>query len=212
MLGADLFLGLSGPRMISPDDVDSMAPGAIVFAMANPEPEILPELIQGKAQVIATGRSDYPNQVNNVLCFPGLFRGALDSGATEITEEMKIVAARAIAGVIPDDQLSEDYILPSVFNDEVSARVSEAVAREAIRSGKVRQPGSRDLRLAPLLIFTRCRRQPRPPHAARREGRPAVTSRLLCHVIRPLPAGVYRIHHCLLDGVHRRVLAVCTLE
>ena len=143
MLGADLFLGLSGPRMISPDDVDSMAPGAIVFAMANPEPEILPELIQGKAQVIATGRSDYPNQVNNVLCFPGLFRGALDSGATEITEEMKIVAARAIAGVIPDDQLSEDYILPSVFNDEVSARVSEAVAREAIRSGKVRQPGSR---------------------------------------------------------------------
>ncbi len=143
MVGADLFLGLSGPRTITPDDVASMAQDAIVFAMANPEPEILPDLIQGEARVIATGRSDYPNQVNNVLCFPGLFRGALDSGATEITEEMKLAAARAIAEVIPDDQLTEDHILPSVFNDQVGPRVSEAVAQEAINSGKVRDLGSR---------------------------------------------------------------------
>ena len=143
MRGADLFLGLSGPRMITPEQVESMAKDAIVFAMANPEPEIMPELIQGKARVIATGRSDYPNQVNNVLCFPGLFRGAFDARATQITEEMKLVAARAIASVIPADQISEDYILPSVFNEEVSARVAHAVAAEAVRSGKVRQKGSR---------------------------------------------------------------------
>jgi malate dehydrogenase (oxaloacetate-decarboxylating) len=94
------------------------------------------------AQVIATGRSDFPNQVNNVLCFPGLFRGALDAGATAITEEMKIVAARAIASVIPDDQLNEDYILPSVFNEDVAKLVADAVAKEAKRSGHVRGPGS----------------------------------------------------------------------
>ena len=93
--------------------------------------------------MIATGRSDYPNQVNSVLCFPGLFRGAFDAGAKRITEEMKLVAAHAIAGVIPDDQINEDYILPSVFNDEVVRRVSEAVAAEARRTGNVRQPGSR---------------------------------------------------------------------
>ena len=143
MAGADLFLGLSGPRMITTADVESMAGDSIVFAMANPEPEIMPELIQGKARVIATGRSDYPNQVNNVLCFPGLFRGALDAGATTITEEMKIVAARAIASVIPDDQLSEEYILPSVFNEEVGTRVAEAVSAEAARSGDLRPGGSR---------------------------------------------------------------------
>ena len=142
MVGADLFLGLSAPRMIEPEDVAAMADGAIVFAMANPEPEIMPDLIQGMAQVIATGRSDFPNQVNNVLCFPGLFRGALDAGATAITEEMKIVAARAIANVIPDDQLNEDYILPSVFNEDVGRAVAEAVANEARRSGDVRGPGS----------------------------------------------------------------------
>ena len=142
MVGADLFLGLSGPRTVTAEDIASMVDDAIVFAMANPEPEIMPDLIQGMARVIATGRSDYPNQVNNVLCFPGLFRGALDAGATEITEEMKLVAARAIAEVIPDDQLSEDYILPSVFNDEVSTRVAEAVANEAVRSGHVRGQSS----------------------------------------------------------------------
>jgi malate dehydrogenase (oxaloacetate-decarboxylating) len=141
--GADLFLGLSGPNLIKPEWVDKMANDAIVFALANPIPEVMPNDILGKARVIATGRSDFPNQINNVLCFPGLFRGALDSGAKAITEEMKIVAARAIAETIPDDQLTEDYILPSVFNEDVVTRVSEAVAAEAIRSGNVREKGSR---------------------------------------------------------------------
>jgi malate dehydrogenase (oxaloacetate-decarboxylating) len=143
MQGADMFLGLSGPRMITPDQVASMNSDALVMALSNPEPEIMPELIQGKARIIATGRSDYPNQVNNVLCFPGLFRGAFDAAATQITEEMKIVAARAIAETIPDSQLSEDYILPSVFNPDVSEAVSAAVAAEAIRAGVVRAKGSR---------------------------------------------------------------------
>ena len=141
--GADLFLGLSGPGLIEPEWIGEMADDAIVFALANPVPEVMPQQIVGSARVIATGRSDFPNQINNVLCFPGLFRGALDSRALEITEEMKIVAARAIAEVIPDDQLSEDYILPSVFNDEVVSRVAHAVEAEAIRSGKVRARGSR---------------------------------------------------------------------
>ncbi|MBM4415802.1 MAG: NAD-dependent malic enzyme [Chloroflexi bacterium] len=143
MQGADMFLGLSGPRQVTPDQVASMAPDSIVMALSNPEPEIMPELIFGKSRIIATGRSDYPNQVNNVLCFPGLFRGAFDSAATRITEEMKIVAARAIASVIPDTLLSEDYILPSVFNEEVAKRVAEATAAEAVRSGYVRSKGSR---------------------------------------------------------------------
>ena len=143
MRGADMFLGLSGPRMLSPEQVDSMAGDSIVLALSNPEPEIMPELITGKARVIATGRSDYPNQVNNVLCFPGLFRGAFDAGAKRVTEEMKLVAAHAIADVIPDDQLNEEYILPSVFNEEVVRKVSEAVAAEARRTGNVRQAGSR---------------------------------------------------------------------
>ena len=141
--GADFFLGLSGPRTVQPEMVAVMAPDAIVFALANPEPEILPELIEGRARVIATGRSDYPNQVNNVLCFPGLFRGTFDSYATTISEGMKIAAARAIASVIPDDQLSEDYILPSVFNDNVLPAVRDAVQAEGRRSGNPRPLGSR---------------------------------------------------------------------
>ena len=143
MRGADMFLGLSGPRTLTAEQVESMAPDAIVLALSNPEPEIMPELIQGKARVIATGRSDYPNQVNNVLCFPGLFRGTLDSGAHDITEEMKLVAARAIAEVIPDDQLTEEYILPSVFNEAVGRNVAQAVAEEARRTGNVRKAGPR---------------------------------------------------------------------
>ena len=143
MRGADLFLGLSGPRMLTPEDVDAMADDAIVLALSNPEPEIMPELIHGKARIIATGRSDYPNQVNNVLAFPGIFRGALDAAAVSITEEMKIVAARAIADAIPRDQLHEDYILPSVFNEQVLPRVAGAVAEEARRTGNVRKAGSR---------------------------------------------------------------------
>ncbi|MEI6136177.1 MAG: NAD-dependent malic enzyme, partial [Chloroflexota bacterium] len=141
--GADVFLGVSGPRMLTVEAVESMGPDAIVMALANPEPEIMPDLIQDKARIIATGRSDYPNQLNNVLCFPGLFRGVFDASARSITEEMKIAAARAIAETIPDDQLSEDYILPSVFNLEVAPRVAAAVAAEAIRTGNVRSTGAR---------------------------------------------------------------------
>ena len=138
MEGADMFLGLSGPNLVQREWVRKMADDAIVFALANPVPEIMPAEIQGLARVIATGRSDFPNQINNVLCFPGLFRGALDAGARAITEEMKIVAARAIAESIPDNLLSEDYILPSPFNEEVAIRVAQAVAAEAVRSGNVR--------------------------------------------------------------------------
>ncbi|MCC6238323.1 MAG: NAD-dependent malic enzyme [Dehalococcoidia bacterium] len=137
--GADFYLGLSGPRTVTPDQIRGMNDGAIVFALANPEPEIRPEQIEGLVQVIATGRSDYPNQVNNVLCFPGLFRGTFDAMATTISEEMKIAAAIAIAGAIPDDQLSEDYILPSVFNPDVLNRVRQAVHDEALRTGRPRQ-------------------------------------------------------------------------
>jgi malate dehydrogenase (oxaloacetate-decarboxylating) len=105
-----------------------MADSAVVFGMANPTPEILPEEIHELAAVVATGRSDYPNQINNVLAFPGIFRGALDARAREITEPMKVAAAQAIAGVIPPDELSADYIIPSVFNRAVAPRVAEAVA------------------------------------------------------------------------------------
>jgi malate dehydrogenase (oxaloacetate-decarboxylating) len=143
LVGADMFLGLSGPNLVQAEWISRMADDAIVFALANPIPEIMPSEIQGMARIIATGRSDFPNQINNVLCFPGLFRGALDAGAKAITEEMKIVAARAIAETIPDELLTEDYILPSVFNEEVVPRVAEAVAAEAIRSGNVRVKGSR---------------------------------------------------------------------
>ena len=141
--GADMFLGLSGPALLNPAWVPAMAKDAIIFALANPVPEVMPDQVQGMARVIATGRSDFPNQINNVLCFPGLFRGALDSGARQITEEMKIVAARAIAETIPDHLLTEDYILPSPFNEEVALRVAAAVAAEAVRSGNVRKMGSR---------------------------------------------------------------------
>ena len=140
---ADMFLGLSGPNLIKPEWISHMAKDAIVFALANPVPEIMPHEVEGLARVIATGRSDFPNQINNVLCFPGLFRGALDSGALDITEEMKIVAARAISEAIPTAQLSEEYILPSVFNEDVATRVAEAVAAEAVRSGNIRHKGSR---------------------------------------------------------------------
>ena len=143
LLGADVFLGLSGPGLIEPQWIGAMAKDAIVFSLANPVPEVMPELIQDAARVIATGRSDYPNQINNVLCFPGLFRGALDAGATSITEEMKIVAARASAEAIPEDQLADDYVVPSVFNEAVVARVAAAVRAEAERSGVTRPRSSR---------------------------------------------------------------------
>ena len=140
---ADVYIGLSGPGAASPEAVRTMADGAIVFAMANPAPEVAPELIEDAVAVIATGRSDYPNQINNVLAFPGIFRGALDVRASEITEEMKLAAAEAIAAVIPADHLARDYIVPSVFDREVAPRVAAAVAAAAERSGVARKPRRR---------------------------------------------------------------------
>ncbi|MEK6635882.1 MAG: NAD-dependent malic enzyme, partial [Planctomycetota bacterium] len=133
--GKDVFIGVSGPNIVTKDMVKTMNKDSIVFAMANPTPEIEPDLIEGIARVIATGRSDYHNQVNNVLCFPGLFRGALDIGATIINDEMKMAAAYAIANVIEEDRLSEDYIIPSVFNEKVHKDVASAVANAAVKSG-----------------------------------------------------------------------------
>ena len=115
------------------------APGAIVFAMANPVPEVQPEDVRGDVAVMATGRSDYPNQINNVLAFPGVFRGALDVRARTINEEMKLAAAEAIAKVIPDDELHADYIVPSVFNRRVAETVAEAVAAAGVASGVARR-------------------------------------------------------------------------
>ena len=139
MKGADLFLGLSVPKVLTLDLLDAMADDPIVFAMANPEPEIMPELAMGRARIIATGRSDYPNQINNVLCFPGIFRGALDVRAREISEDMKLAAAEAIAGVIPEESLAEDYIIPSVFDERVAPAVAETVAEAARKNGMARR-------------------------------------------------------------------------
>ncbi len=138
MPGADVFIGLSGPNLIGRDDVVAMAEDPVVFAMANPDPEIRPELIQDVAAVIATGRSDFPNQINNVLAFPGIFRGALDAGATRITENMKVAAARAIAATVPPAELAPDRIIPSVFNPEVAPSVARASADAARADGVCR--------------------------------------------------------------------------
>jgi malate dehydrogenase (oxaloacetate-decarboxylating) len=139
MEGADLFLGLSAPDVISVEDLDKMNEDPIVFAMANPDPEIRPEVAIGHARIIATGRSDYPNQINNVLCFPGIFRGALDIRAREIDENMKLAAAGAMAAVIPNEEVSEDYIIPSVFDERVAPAVAEAVAEAGKETGMARR-------------------------------------------------------------------------
>ncbi len=131
LAGADVYIGLSAPGAVTARGIARMADDAVVFAMANPTPEVMPEEIEGVAAVVATGRSDYPNQINNVLAFPGIFRGALDARATDITEAMKVAAAEAIAELIPLDELSADYIIPSVFNRDVAPRVAAAVARVA---------------------------------------------------------------------------------
>ncbi len=133
--GADLFIGLSGPGIITPEDLGRMNRDPFVFAMANPTPEVSPEEAAPYVSVMATGRSDYPNQINNVLAFPGIFRGALDVRATTITEEMKIAAAQGIASVIGSEDLAPDCIVPSVFDRAVSPAVAAAVAREAQRDG-----------------------------------------------------------------------------
>jgi malate dehydrogenase (oxaloacetate-decarboxylating) len=137
--GADVFLGLSRPGLLKVEDVRMMARDPIVFALANPDPEIQPEAIEGIARIVATGRSDYPNQINNVLCFPGIFRGALDVRATTINREMKVAAAMAIAGCISPNELSEDYIVPSIFNRKVSEQVAKKVAEVATKTKVARR-------------------------------------------------------------------------
>ncbi|HLH47453.1 MAG TPA: NAD-dependent malic enzyme [Acidimicrobiales bacterium] len=134
--GADVFIGVSAPGLLTREDIATMAEGCIVFAMANPVPEVLPEEVEGIAAVMATGRSDYPNQINNVLCFPGIFRGALDAGATRITEGMKLAAADAIAAAAPP--MRADEVVPSVFAPGVAGQVATAVAAAARAEGVVR--------------------------------------------------------------------------
>lgn len=130
--GADIFIGVSAPNIVTQEMVSSMNKDAILFAMANPVPEIMPDLAKAAgARVVGTGRSDFPNQVNNVVAFPGIFKGALEGRATQITEEMKLAAAEAIAGLVPDDELSEDNILPEAFDPRVAETVSRAI-RERI--------------------------------------------------------------------------------
>nr|WP_300210349.1 NADP-dependent malic enzyme [uncultured Anaerostipes sp.] len=130
--GKDVFIGVSAPNIVTAEMVSSMAEDPVIFAMANPTPEIMPEEAKkGGAKVVATGRSDFPNQINNVLVFPGIFRGALDARAGQITEAMKIAAAKAIAGIIGDDELNEEYIIPGAFDERVCAAVAKAVADES---------------------------------------------------------------------------------
>lgn len=139
LVGADVFVGLSAPNILQVEDIKKMNKNAIVFAMANPDPEIMPEMAAPHVAIIATGRSDYPNQINNLLAFPGIFRGVFDCQATDINEEMKIAAAYAIAGTIEASSLSSDYIVPSVFNSEVVKAVSEAVVKAARVTGVARK-------------------------------------------------------------------------
>ena len=139
LVGADVFIGVSAPGMVTKEMVQTMNKDAIIFACANPTPEIYPdEAKAGGAKVVSTGRSDYPNQINNVLAFPGIFRGAFDVRASDINEEMKIAAANALAGLISDEELNEDYIIPAAFDPRVGPAVAKAVAEAARKSGVAR--------------------------------------------------------------------------
>jgi malate dehydrogenase (oxaloacetate-decarboxylating) len=137
--GIDLLIGVSGAKVVPAEALGRMNPDPMVFAMANPTPEVSPEEAMGRVRIMATGRSDYPNQINNVLAFPGIFRGALDVRASEINEAMKLAAGEALASVVAPDQLSAEYVIPSVFNREVGTAVAEAVAQAAIDSGVARR-------------------------------------------------------------------------
>jgi malate dehydrogenase (oxaloacetate-decarboxylating) len=137
--GADVFIGLSGPGVVTPKEIRRMGKNPVVFAMANPIPEIMPEEVQGIVRVMATGRSDYPNQINNVLGFPGFFRGLLDVRARTVNEEMKIAAARGIASIVSAGELSEEYIIPSVFDKRVVEAVASGVAQAATQTGVARR-------------------------------------------------------------------------
>ena len=139
MVGADVFIGVSGPDVVSQEMVRSMAKDPIVLAMSNPDPEIRPDLArEAGARIIGTGRSDYPNQINNVLAFPGIFRGALDARASDINEAMKVAAAYAIAGLIPESELSEENIIPYALDERVAKVVADAVYQAAVDSGVAR--------------------------------------------------------------------------
>ena len=139
LVGADVFLGVSAPNLVTPEMIKTMAPNPVLFPMANPVPEIMPDLArQAGAAVVGTGRSDFPNQINNVLAFPGIFRGALDVRAADINDEMKIAAAKAIAGIVSDEELNADYILPAAFDPRVKDAVAAAVAQAARDSGVAR--------------------------------------------------------------------------
>ena len=139
LVGADVFIGVSAPGTVTTEMVKTMNKDAIVFACANPTPEIFPDAAKaGGARVVSTGRSDYPNQINNVLAFPGVFRGAFDVRASDINEEMKMAAARALADLISDEELNEDYIIPAAFDPRVGPAVAKAVAEAARRSGAAR--------------------------------------------------------------------------
>jgi malate dehydrogenase (oxaloacetate-decarboxylating) len=137
--GADVFIGVSSPGLVTPEMIRSMAPRPIIFPMANPTPEIMPdEALAAGAAVVGTGRSDYANQINNVLAFPGIFRGALDVRASDINDEMKIAAANALAGLVADNEVKADYILPAAFDPRVRDAVAKAVAEAARKSGVAR--------------------------------------------------------------------------
>jgi len=139
LVGADVFIGVSAPGMVTTEMVKTMNRDAIIFACANPIPEIYPdEAKAGGARVVSTGRSDFPNQINNVLAFPGIFRGTFDVRASEINEEMKVAAAEALASLISDDELTEDYIIPAAFDERVGPAVAAAVADAARKSGVAR--------------------------------------------------------------------------
>ena len=134
MVGADIFIGVSAPGVVTEDMVKSMNKDAIIFALSNPIPEIMPDLAKkAGARIVGTGRSDFPNQVNNVVAFPGIFKGALEGRAPQITEEMKLAAAEAIASLVPDDELSEDKVMPEAFNPKVAELVAEAVKSHIVR-------------------------------------------------------------------------------
>src|SRR6185503_15610064 len=171
LAGADVFLGLSGPGAVTVAGIERMAHDAIVFAMANPTPEVPPEALEGKVAVVATGRSDYPNQINNVLAFPGVFRGALDVRASEINEAMKLAAGEALASVVTADELSAEYVIPSVFNRDVASTIAEAVAQAAVDTGVARRDRTASPQTeAELYPRGRTRQQSRPARA--HEGGP----------------------------------------
>ena len=139
LVGADVFIGVSAPGTVTPEMVKTMAPNPILFPMANPVPEIMPELAkEAGAAVIGNGRSDFPNQINNVLAFPGIFRGTLDVRARDINDEMKVAAAYAIAGLIDEQDLNPDYIIPNPFDKRVAPAVAKAVAEAAKKTGVAR--------------------------------------------------------------------------